>query len=55
MKWLKILIVKMAEFGSPSTKNIDRQVFYYVFWSIFKSNETCLLSNFQKKKKKKYS
>ena len=25
MKWLKILIVKVAEFGNPSTKNIDRQ------------------------------
>ena len=32
MKWLKILIVKVAEFGNPSTKSIDR--LYYVFWSI---------------------
>ena len=36
MKWLKILIVKVAEFGNTSTKNIDRQRYfiYYVFWSI---------------------
>ena len=36
IKRLKILIVKVAEFGNPSTKNIDREreVHYYVFWSI---------------------
>ena len=28
MKWLKIVIVKVAEFGNPSTKNIDRQRFF---------------------------
>ena len=30
MKWLKILIVKGAEFGNPSTKNIHRQRTYFI-------------------------
>ena len=42
MKGLKILIVKVAEFGNPSTKNIDRGTLLFVL-NYFKSNETCLL------------
>ena len=53
MKWLKILIVKVAEFGSPSTNNIDRQVFYYVFWSILSQMRHVCCRIFKKKKKKK--
>ena len=36
MKRLKILIVKVAEFGNPSTKNIDRQRYIIQI----KSNQT---------------
>ena len=50
MKWLKILIVKVAEFGNPSTKNIDRQKYFIMCLKYFKSNETCLLLNFSRKK-----
>ena len=49
MKWLKILIVKIAEFGNTLTKNIDRGTLLCVL-KYCKSNETCLLSIFSEKK-----
>ena len=51
MKWLKILIVKVAEFGNPSTKNIDRQRYfiYYVFWSILSQMRHVCCELFPKK------
>ena len=51
MKRLKILIVKVTEFGNPSTKNIDRSTLLCVL-KYFKSNEIRLLWNFSQKKKK---
>ena len=30
MKWLKILIVKVAEFGNPLTKHIERQSYFII-------------------------
>ena len=41
LKGLKILIVKVAEFGNPSTLT-DRGTLLCVL-KYFKSNETCLL------------
>ena len=35
MKRLKILIVKVAEFGNPSTKNIDRQRYIIMCFEVF--------------------
>ena len=35
MKGLKILIVKVAEFGNPSTKNIDRQRYFIMCFEVF--------------------
>ena len=35
MKRLKILIVKVAEFGNPSTKNIDGQRYYIMCYEVF--------------------
>ena len=35
MKWLKILIVKVVEFGNPSTKNINRQRYFIVCFEVF--------------------
>ena len=35
MKWLKILILKVAEFGNPSTKNIDRQRYFIMCFEVF--------------------
>ena len=35
MKWLKILIVKVAEFGNPLTKNIDRQKYFIMCFEVF--------------------
>ena len=35
MKLLKILIVKVAEFGNPSTKNTDRQRYFIVCFEVF--------------------
>ena len=35
MKWLKILIVKVAEFGNPSTKNIDRPGYFIMCFEVF--------------------
>ena len=32
---LKILIVKVAEFGNPSTKNIDRQRYFIMCFEVF--------------------
>ena len=34
-KGLKILIVKVAEFGNPSTKNIDRQRYFIMCFEVF--------------------
>ena len=34
-KGLKILIVKVAEFGNPSTKNIDRQKYFIMCFEVF--------------------
>ena len=53
MKWLKILIIKDAEFGNPSTKkkkkkkkkNSDIQKYFIMCVEV---NETCLLSYFTK-------
>ena len=49
MKLLKVLIVKVAEFGNLSSKSIDRGTLLCVL-KYFKSNETCLLSIFSEKK-----
>ena len=35
MKWLKILIVMVAEFGNPSTKNIDRERYFTMYFEVF--------------------
>ena len=35
MKWLKILIVKVAEFGNPPTKNIDSQRYFIICFEEF--------------------
>ena len=35
MEWLKILIVKVAEFGNPSTKNIDIQRYIIMCFELF--------------------
>ena len=35
MKWLKILIFKVGEFGNPSTKNIDRQRYFIMCFEVF--------------------
>ena len=35
MKLLKILIGKVAEFGNPSTKNIDRQRYFIMYFEVF--------------------
>ena len=35
MKRLKILIVKVAEFSNPSTKNIDRQRYFIMCFEVF--------------------
>ena len=35
MKWLKILIVKVAKFGNPATKNIDRQRYFIMCFEVF--------------------
>ena len=35
MKWLKILIVKVAEFGNPSTENTDRQRYFIMYFEVF--------------------
>ena len=35
MKCLKILIVKVAEFGNPVTKNIDRQRYFIMCFEVF--------------------
>ena len=35
MKRLKILIVKVAEFGNPSTKNTDRQRYIIISFEVF--------------------
>ena len=35
MKRLKIVIVKVAEFGNPSTKNIDRQRYFIMCFEVF--------------------
>ena len=35
MKRLKILIVKVAEFGNPLTKNIDRQRYFIMCFEVF--------------------
>ena len=48
MKRLKVFIVKVAEFGNPSTKNIDRGTLLCVL-KYFKSNETQSVVNFVQK------
>ena len=35
MKRLKILIVKVAEFGNPSNKIIDRQRYIIMYFEVF--------------------
>ena len=50
MKWLKILIVKVAEFGNPSTKAIDRQRYLIAFWSILSQMRHVCWHIFPKKK-----
>ena len=35
MKRSKILIVKVTEFGNPSTKNIDRQRYFIMGFEVF--------------------
>ena len=35
MKRFKILIVKVAEFGNPSTKNIDRKRYFIMCFEVF--------------------
>ena len=35
MKQLKILIVKVAEFGNLSTKNIDQQRYFIMCFEVF--------------------
>ena len=32
---VEILIVKVAEFGNPSTKNIDRQRYFIMCFEVF--------------------
>ena len=35
MKWLKILIVKVAEFSNPLTKDIDGQRYFIMCFEVF--------------------
>ena len=49
MKRLKILIVKVAEFGNPSTKTLTDRGTLLCVSKYSKSNETPLLGNLSKK------
>ena len=50
MKQLKILIVKVAEFGNLTTKkHWQTEVLYYVFWSILSQMRHVCCETFPKK------
>ena len=51
MKLLKILIVKVAEFGNHRQKTLTERGTLLCVLKYFKSNETCLLLNFSTTKK----